>query len=541
MVTAVLCVAAVIEFVTVSGESQTYDESNQLLSGYVYLTTGRFTVALEQPPLAKLLWAVPVAFLNPSPPPQVAPADDPWPAGRWFLYHNRVPADTMLMAGRSCAIGLSLLLGLAIAFWARRYFGAAAAITAVFIYAADPNFLANGRYMKNDVAAVLTIFVAVMIWGSYLAHPRSALLWICGVALGVALATKSSALVLLPVMLILYGIREWQQRRPFSILICARRFAIVGLAASLIVFAVYAFEIKPLGESGIFRRLFPNATRTARIPVPALSYFSGLSGLGQKQSEGGLATGYVLGEPARFGRWYTSFVAIAVKTPLAELALFTLAAAIAIKRLRRVSLRDIDFKWFLFLIPPVIYLASTLPVHFNAGLRHLLPLYPFLFVFAIGLILSRPVAKWRMVAVITAAAILMLETASVHPHYLAFFNAFAGGPTGGRRFLVDSNLDWGQDVKYLKTYLDAHGIEKVSISYFGMADLAYYGIRSMDLPDVPDFRAVQKLDCVAAISVTNLALKPRRYAGLEALQPMARIGYSIYVYDIRRRRPEGGK
>jgi hypothetical protein len=536
----VLCLTAVLQFVTVSGESQTYDESNQLLSGYVYLTTGRFTVALEQPPLAKLLWAVPVALLNPSPPPLVAPDDDPWPAGRRFLYHNRVPADTMLMAGRSCAIALSVLLGMAIAFWTKRYFGAIAAVTAVFIYAADPNFLANGRYMKNDVAAALTIFVAVMVWGCYLFHPRSAMLWISGVALGVALATKSSALVLLPAMLILYGIREWQQRRPFSVLVCARRVAVVGLAAWLIVFAVYGFEIKPLGESGIFRRLFPSASSAARIPVTALSYFRGLSSLDLKQTEGGLVSSNVLGQRARFGRWYTSFVALAVKTPLAELALFTLAAAIALRRLRRVNVRDIDFKWFLFLTTPVIYLVATLPVHFNAGLRHLLPLYPFLFVLAIGLTLSRPVARWRMVAVVMAAAILVLETASIHPHYLAFFNALAGGPTGGRRFLVDSNLDWGQDVKHLKTYLDAHGIEKVSISYFGMADLAYYGIRSMDLPDVPDLRAVQKLDCVAAISVTNLALNRRRYAGLEALQPVARIGYSIYVYDLRKHRPGSG-
>jgi len=170
VVIAVLCVTAALEFVTVSGESQTYDESNQLLAGYIYLTTGRFTVGLEQPPLAKLLWAVPVALLNPSPPPQVGPADDPWPAGRWFLYHNRVPADTMLMAGRTCAIALSVLLGLAIAFWTKRYFGAIAGLGAVLIYAADPNFLANGRYMKNDVAAALTIFVAAMIWGGYLVH-----------------------------------------------------------------------------------------------------------------------------------------------------------------------------------------------------------------------------------------------------------------------------------------------------------------------------------------------------------------------------------
>ena len=73
-----------------------------------------------------------------------------------------------------------------------------------------------------------------------------------------------------------------------------------------------------------------------------------------------------------------------------------------------------------------------------------------------------------------------------------------------------------------------------------MADLAYYGIRSMDLPDVPDLRAAQKLDCVAAISRTNLALKRRRYAGLVALQPVARIGYSIYVYDLRKHRLRSG-
>jgi hypothetical protein len=77
VVTAVLCLTAALEYVTVGRESQTYDESNQLLSGYVYLTTGRFTVALERPPLANLLWAVPVAFLNPSPPPPACPCRRP--------------------------------------------------------------------------------------------------------------------------------------------------------------------------------------------------------------------------------------------------------------------------------------------------------------------------------------------------------------------------------------------------------------------------------------------------------------------------------
>src|ERR1017187_3247575 len=87
---------AVVQFVTVRGESQIYDESNQLLSGYTYLTSALFTVGVEQPPLVKLLWALAIAALRPSPAPQHIAVEDPWPAGREFLYRNRVPADAML-------------------------------------------------------------------------------------------------------------------------------------------------------------------------------------------------------------------------------------------------------------------------------------------------------------------------------------------------------------------------------------------------------------------------------------------------------------
>jgi hypothetical protein len=233
-------------------------------------------------------------------------------------------------------------------------------------------------------------------------------------------------------------------------------------------------------------------------------------------------------------------VAFAAKTPLAELALLAIAAGLALQRLRRVRLRDVEFHWFLLVIPPAAYFAVSLPIHFHAGMRHLLPLDPFLFVFAAAVLLGGPVPEWRWTAVAAGAALLILESAAIYPHYLAFFNALAGGPTGGRRLLVDSNLDWGQDVKNLKTYLDARRIPEVCISYFGMADLDYYGIRHTGLPAVPDAGAARNLDCVAAISVTNLAMERSRYAGLDALRPDARIGYSIYVYDLRKRRPAGG-
>ncbi len=151
-----------------------------------------------------------------------------------------------------------------------------------------------------------------------------------------------------------------------------------------------------------------------------------------------------------------------------------------------VYLRDVAFHWFLLLIPPACYFAASLVSRSNAGERHLLPLYPYLFVFTAAVLLAAPLPKWRGIVAAAMGLLLIVETGSVHPHYLAFFNALAGGPIGGKQYLVDCNLDWGQDVKNLKQYLDAQRIPQVCISYHGAANLDYYGIPHRPLPDVPD-------------------------------------------------------
>jgi hypothetical protein len=517
MVAILVGVMAALQFSTVRQESQTFDESNQLLSGYTYLTTGHFTVGLDQPPLLKLLWAVPVALLGPSP----APTDGTLQAGREFLYRNRVPADNMLMAGRCSAIAIAVLLGVAIAFWARRYFGERVALLSVFLYACDPNFLANGRYMKNDVGAALMIFSAAMLWGEYLIEPTRTRLLLSGLALGLALTTKFSALALGPVMLLLYAVHRWLGRRRFGIGECARSLLAAGAIASLVILAVYRFDFGPLHGSG--------------LAIPAPAFFRGLTEIGMRQSERGLWIGYLLGALSHTGWWYMSPVAFLAKTPLGELALFALAIGMVPVRLKRVRVRDIGFRWFLLAVPAACYFGVSLLAHFNVGERHLLPVYPFLFIISAAVVLAPPVPKWRWAAAALCTLTLVVETAGIHPHYLAFFNALAGGPVGGRHVLVDSNLDWGQDVKHLKSYLEAHHIPEVCIAYFGMADLAYYGIRSRALPAVPDELAALQLDCVAVISVTWMAVEGAAYAGLDNMEPDARIGYSIYLYDLRRR------
>ncbi len=515
-----LVLMASVQFATVRRESQTYDESRQLLSGYTYLISGHFTVAREHPPLLKLLWAIPVWFLHPSPPHD----GDPYSASADFLYQNRVPADTILMAGRCSAIAISALLGWTMAFWAKRHFGAPAALLAVFIYVLDPNFLAHGRYIKNDVGAALTIFAATMGWGAYLEQPTRKRLWLAGLLVGLALTTKSSALILWPVMLLLYVIKRWQQRRRVVDLKCVANLIAVAMIAFLVIFLVYGFEISRSSSAAWY----------GRIPIPAAGYFRGLQEIFRRQTNADPAISYLLGNPSPDNWWCLSLVALAVKTPLAELAFCGLALIVGARRLRTIRLRDLGFRWYLLVLPALCYFAASLVSRTNQGERHLLPILPFLFVCVVAILMTKPIAKWMRAAVAAGALALVMETASIHPHYLAFFNAFSGGPAHGWEYLVDSNLDWGQDLKNLKQYLDVHSISQVCVLYFGRADLDYYRVPNRNLPALPTEEAAQALDCVAAISVTDLALYHDQFAGLDDLQPDARIGYSIYVYDLRK-------
>ena len=121
-----------------------------------------------------------------------------------FLYRNRTRADTMLFWGRLPTMAMTLLLGVAVVVWARRHFGDAVALTALGLFAFDPNLITHGRYITTDMIAAVTIFVASIAWGWHLTEgSRRSLVW-AGLALGCAFASKFSTLYLLPVFAVLY-------------------------------------------------------------------------------------------------------------------------------------------------------------------------------------------------------------------------------------------------------------------------------------------------------------------------------------------------
>jgi hypothetical protein len=192
-------------------------------------------------------------------------------------------------------------------------------------------------------------------------------------------------------------------------------------------------------------------------------------------------------------------------------------------------------------LPPAIFLGAAMTTHLNIGLRHILPIYPFVILIA-GVMLHEMRAKWRAGFLLVSVVLACAELATVYPHCLAFFNQTIGGPSNGHLVLGDSNIDWGQDLKSLKRWMDTHHVEEINLSYFGTADPAYYGIGWAALPGtlengMPNNRGL-RLPGYVAVSVHNLhrihrdAPVPEFYAPLLERKPSAVIGYSIHIYWV---------
>src|SRR5207302_92430 len=128
-----------------------------------------------------------------------------------FLYLNRVDAETMLYAARSVTIFWSLCLGLILAVWTRRRFGASVALLAIFLYAFDPNIIAQGRYVTNDLLIAGCLFLAPIAWSAFLSTGRLRDLLRASAALALAAVVKFSGLLLFPVFVVLYLIKWWQE------------------------------------------------------------------------------------------------------------------------------------------------------------------------------------------------------------------------------------------------------------------------------------------------------------------------------------------
>ncbi len=548
-------------------ECQTWDEGMHLAAGYSYLKTGQFKLNPEHPPLVKLLAALPLLLLQPELPtqhPSWAKADQSQFAVQ-FMYGNRVPADTILFWGRSVMIVLTLLLGLAIALWTRRTFGTAPALLALVLFALDPNFIAHGHYVTNDAILALFVFLAVVTWVRFVETRRYRDLLIASLALGAALLTKYSGLLLLGILPPLYVLQWAIQRRRLgqSASASGRRLSLPHLVLSLAVAAVISVAVIAVAywpETVAALRGGPRLAQAVtswtvvgttfqwlgdRFDLPAHPYLLGLEKVANFSKDG--HDQYLLGRHSQHGWWYYFPVAFAVKTPGAVLILATLSLVAAVW-LRRRTAADAKgrssapaLRWLGLIVPAAVYFGAMMMSSIALGVRYILPVYPFVFILIAAVLFHPALEGFRQARRAVLGVVLLFqvfEVASISPHYLAFFNTFSGGPENGPRYLVDSNIDWGQDLKKLRTFLKSIGWEQaVCVCYFGNASMAYYGIGHRYVPRTREAAKRQEMDCLAAISVTALYdvyVPAGSFDWLRSMQPLAKVGYSIYVYDLRK-------
>ncbi len=526
-------------------DSVTIDEFLHLPLGLHALTTGDFRQDPINPHLTRMLAALPLLLSRPVFTPE--PGTAAWGWGYYFMGANVSRYQELYFWPRLVIVLFGVATAALAASWARRLYGSREALVVLFLFAFSPSMLAHAHLVTNDAAGTFG-FVAVLYAAWLLLDrpgaPRAVLL---GVAIAVATLLKLSAFTLMAIVGVLCLAGALSERRSgASMGRWAWLLMLTAAAALLVLNAGYGFDgtFAPLGAADLAAggKLATLAARAPwlRLPLPT-PFLSGID-MVLEVGKGHEPSYFLLGELSADGWWYYHLAAFAAKCPLPLLgaSLFALGAWVTG---RSRGLRD----YCLFVPVVMIFAANSALNSLYIGERHVLPVYPLLFVatapwFVSGLEMWTHAAsrRSRVTAVAAAAALFWYgaATLAVAPRYLQFFNEAAGGAQGGHRVLIDSNLDWGQDLVRLREYMSERHLDSVSLAYFGRVDPAVYGIKFTPLE-----RGVSK--GVAVVSASFLMgrpyfwilggrmrwVPPLTYAWLQDLQPIDRVG-SMFVYRL---------
>lgn len=568
-------------------KSVTVDEIMYIATGYYHIETGDFQMNMTNPPLMKMLSAFPLMFIDLKIP---AIDDNPkewslirqWQFARTFLYENTVGADKILFLARLPIVIISVLLGLYVFMLSRELYGEKAGLFALFLYCFSPNILAHSRLATHDLGLTAFMFISSYYFLKLCRYQSVNNLLLCGFFFGLALLTKTTGLFLLPIFalysaaLLIQGEKHSLFERLMKYINIGKRqnlvqqitsritsLCVIGLVGLAVLNAGYGLKgsLQPLPvenkmamikslpvKNDVFESI---ATLALEVPIPAPSAYLEMIKF-QKNLVGSSGNVYFGGKIYSQGIWYLIFISFLIKTPIPLLIalLFSLVSMAKSFRRPRDELMMIFLVGFLFFV--FAYNSNI-----NVRLRYVLPVFPFLHVFASRFIseigLER---KYLFFSTLGLCVWYLISSISTYPHFLAYFNEFVGGPKNGYKYQVDSNLDWGQDLKGLKNYMDEKGIEKIKLGYFGSADADYYGIDYDYLPSVglkpkePGQYWWYEIDenqryepgpqkGILAISATLLAspgwmksLFHETYAWLRDHEPIDHIGYSILIFKI---------
>lgn len=579
---AIVAFTTVLAVLSTRNDSLIVDEVPHTGAGYSYVTQLDYRLNPEHPPLVKDLAGIPLSFLHFSDvfttTMWTTDVNGQWEFGRRLIFHSGVNADTVKTLARLPVLVFYLVACWIVWKWTSERYSKSSALLAVTLLAFSPTILAHARLVTTDMAAATGVVLATYFFVRFLRHPSAwAFVW-SALTLGIALLCKFNDALLGPffiVVALLWGLdghlrsgRHWT--RAVRML-----WWTVGIGAASFAFVVWPVYIVQTLREPLARQhadtvailgAHPNgiiaqaAVWASDKPVirAAGQWALGLAMVAQRESGGN--TIYWMGKVVKSGGPLYFPIIYLLKEPIAWWILVAFAVTAFVFHRHRHKGDPIhgtwwsrnadEWVWGLWLI---IYWAVSMQSTLNIGIRHLLPVYPFTIMLVAGRIgiMGDWIRRHRpdMVRLFAAGIGILVgwyvfESVSVYPYYLTYFNQIAGGPSGGYRYVTDSNLDWGQDLKRLGQYLDENHIRALSLDYFGWSDPSYYlGAKYVwttgsSWKDAKDFVRRNHSNGWIAVSATFFQESVYRadghgaYRWLLDYEPTTVVGNSIFVWHI---------
>jgi 4-amino-4-deoxy-L-arabinose transferase-like glycosyltransferase len=522
--------------------SITTDELIHIPAGYYSLTAREYRMNAEHPPVAKMVAAIPLLFFLPH---ETGPAEGSWnfsERGAHFYNHfwkiNRAKFLSIWFQARTAALIFTIALG-GLLFWAtRRWFGSTAAIFAVLLYSLEPTILGHAKVVHTDIPAAFVYLLLFVALYAYTEQPIQRKATLLGLATGLALVTKFSMVVLLPVLAVFF-LYKTRQHMKHALLIV--------VLIVLTINAAYQFRNPPLGpdEAWIHTvarqpKLVVQAIETMSLVLPR-DFLFGVYVVSMHNSGGDSSS--LLGKYDYRGWWYYFPVAFAMKTSLPLLALTVAGLIWAIWKVKQG-----DYSFLRVLVPLAIYSALVMTSSINIGVRHFLPAFPFLIMLASVVLADLYRLKPRIGTPIAIAVFVLMSIDALRttPYYLSYMNPLKGNNPGWR-YLSDSNVEWGDAVPELVQFLKAKGVNRVSGALLGgRLTLHFYGIEFVDLFAPAPLPKTEYVALGASFlngstvaygnSSNGRGTEKERINFFDAyrnLKPVAILGNSIYVYETQ--------
>jgi 4-amino-4-deoxy-L-arabinose transferase-like glycosyltransferase len=528
--------------------SQTTDEPAHIATGMEWLQFGSYTFEPLHPPLARVAVAI-GPYLSGL---RLKDHRNLWIEGNELLFANGRYLQDLALA-RAGVLPFFLLATFLVWYWAHSCYGNWPALTATFLFTTSPVVLAHSGLATTDMAATATFTAAMLAYINFLEKPSYYRAAVLGGAAGLAVLSKFSALLFLPACALTLLIARWllkrQSTEPAGLATATparwrRAFVLAALVTFLVGWAGYRFSVSSattadtrphytidqlVGKTGPVHNL---AYAIAEYPfIPAPAFFQGLAKVRFKETTGHKS--YLLGRIRKTGWWYFFPVALAVKSII---PLLILAVIGSYYLARSAWMGQINWIPLAPLVAVLTILIVCMPSRINIGVRHILPIYPLLAMIAgVGACRLWSVARPKHAGSVIVLALLAWQTVAsirAHPDYLAYFNEFAGQHP--EEILIDSDLDWGQDLLRLSAVLQQKHVDRVSIAYAGSPwlDLNNFGL--------PPFRVLAPHEHATGwIAISLLPLKTGgfglsddSYSWLEAYQPVGRAGKSMWIYYL---------